>query len=91
MKTLIIASFLLVACGVPASTTDARTEAVTPPVMCAPDGSCPDGLMCANDGHCGEPCGVNFACDLGWYCYAFGPGHVNHDCVPACYFTDGGC
>jgi hypothetical protein len=68
-----------------------RPGIVSPPVMCAPDGSCPPGLMCANDNHCGEPCGVNFACDLGWYCYAFGPGHVNHDCAPACYFTDGGC
>jgi len=88
----IIALFAFVAgCGVPDGHVVFKETAIGPPVMCGPNGVCPSGLICADDNHCGVPCGVNFSCSLGWYCYAFGPGHVNHDCLPACYFTDGGC
>jgi len=93
----IIALFAFVAgCGVPDEPVGSMTfkeETVGPPVMCGPNGTCPTGLICADDNHCGVPCGVNFSCSLGWYCYAFGPGHVNHDCLPAgsCVYADGGC
>jgi len=88
----IIALFAFVAgCGVPDGHVGFKETAIGPPVMCGANGTCPSGLICADDNHCGAPCGVNFACNLGWACYAFGPGHVNHDCVPQCYFTDGGC
>lgn len=94
MKKTIALLLLLAGCGAPSTGTVVfKEETVGPPVPCAADGSCPSGLLCANDNHCGQPCGVNFACDLGWYCYAFGPGHVNHDCLPAssCVYADGGC
>lgn len=94
MKLLLSALFALAlaGCGAPAGHVVFKEETVSPPVACAPDGSCPVGLLCADDGHCGEPCGVNFACNLGWYCYAHGNGNRNHDCVPACFFfSDGGC
>ena len=78
----------------PTSVTGAiPAKPVRPPSWCADGGGCPLGLACGDDGICGTLCGVNFVCPIGWYCFAFGPGHVNHDCLPAgsCIYADGGC
>jgi len=91
MKTIAILALLtLVGCGVPQPLRVAPT-AVRPPSLCNDGGACPSGEACADDGHCGQLCGVNFVCPAGWYCLGYGPAHVDHNCVPACYFTDGGC
>ena len=103
MKTIAILALLTLAACKPSPpwltlTADSRPQplhvtptAVRPPSLCNDGGGCLAGEACADDGHCGQLCGVDFVCPFGYYCLAFGPAHVDHDCVLACYFTDGGC
>jgi len=84
---ILVACAALLGCA-PAPDGRVAPLAVRPPSLCADGGGCPEGLLCADDGHCGEPCGVNFACPLGYYCSARFPGH---DCLPLCLRSDAGC